>query len=92
MALSTYNLKPQADATNRYTASAAVDVNLSNPNRSHVDLVCWTLTTSDTAPAATPNLWNKVLPGESKAMTLQAGERLWLACEAGTSPAAALEA
>lgn len=91
MAIATYNLTPLAIAANRYTAAAQIDINLANPSMAAADVVCWTTTTTDTAPTVSPALWNKIPALGDKAMTLPSGTRLWLACHVGTAPVASLE-
>ena len=69
------------DSDNRYTASGATDVLVSNASQSFT--VFWTLTATDTAPTVDPDETNALLPGQFIAMQLADTERLWLASRSG---------
>jgi hypothetical protein len=73
-------------ASKRYTASGATDINLSCTS----GYLCWTITSSDTAPTIAASQANPIRRGRDKAMQLADGDRLWMAT-LGPSGAATVE-
>lgn len=65
-------------ASHRYTATADVDILLSNPSSG---ILYFALTTSDTNPGIEPRRAHPLRPKSGRPMRLTTGERLWLAGE-----------
>ena len=76
MSSTAYSLAGQWSAGARYTAPGDVDVLMSN---SGGDTAHFDVTADDTAPVIPVGQGHPVQPGTSRAMTLKAGERLWMA-------------
>lgn len=68
----------------RYTALGETAVKINNP--SITGHLSWTITTSDTAPTIPPGVCNLVAVSGTDRLTLQEGERLWLAWASGVAP------
>ena len=78
MASTEYTLTADWSATNRYTAGADVDVLISNPSGYSLR---FELTGTDATPALAARRGHPIGPGQSRAMQLTSGERLWLVGE-----------
>lgn len=78
-------------ATNRYTAAAVTDVLISDPLIGSAGQIAWTTTLSDTAPLITPEQASKLPPDRSQPITMNSGERLWLAIVGAPGGVATLE-
>lgn len=74
MASQTFALTDAWDATNRYTASGETDIILSNVGGN--SNLQFDLTGDDSPPAQ--DVGHRIKAGESRAMTLNDGERLWM--------------
>lgn len=62
----------------RFTAAADTDILLSNPSN---EIVHFSLTVDDSAPAISPARGHPLKPLSVLAMQLKSGERLWLSGE-----------
>lgn len=62
--------------TPQYTAASEMDVEIINPRP---ETVKWITTPDDTKPTLPETDASPIGPGQSRAITLAAGERLWLA-------------
>ncbi|MAC76746.1 MAG: hypothetical protein CML66_01610 [Rhodobacteraceae bacterium] len=71
-----YNLTPDWTATNRFEAVTAGEILLSNTGGFDIR---WTRTPDAAAPAPMPLQATILRPGESRSLSLKAGEYLWLA-------------
>lgn len=87
MATTTYEMTGNWDATNRITAVAEMDILLANPS---AGVLHWAITADDVAPPNPRTLYVPMMPSGSRAMILQAGERLWFAGTVG-APAVVVE-
>lgn len=71
-----YDLTPDWTASNRYEAAVAGQVLLSNTGGFDIR---WSKTADTTPPAPAPLQATILRPGESRSLSLKAGECVWLA-------------
>lgn len=92
MSATEYTLAGSWNATARYTAAADTDVLLVNPLSERDQIILFTTTTSDTAPAIAPQRAAFIRYGDApRSMKLLAGERLWIAAYGRSAGLAVLE-
>lgn len=68
------------DASKKFAVSEETDIVVTNPG---VYTVRWEVTDSDTLPELAVTQAHFLHPGESRGMTLLAGDRFWPACPEG---------
>lgn len=67
-------------ASPNFTASGTkLSVFVRNTNRAPADRIYWAVTSGDIAPSFSPQLGHEIAPAASSGVTLEDGERLWLA-------------
>ena len=75
MASTVFDLTDDWSATNRYTAAADVDIQISATSGGDVR---FDITPDDTAPAIPAGNGHPVRAGRTQALQLKTGDRLWL--------------
>lgn len=82
MATVSYSLTGAWAVPNRFAASTAQDIRLSNTGGHELR---WSRTPDDTAPGQLPRGAHVLNPGEQVTLHMNAGQRLWLAGEPGST-------
>lgn len=75
----TYPLAAGWTPAARYTAVGVVETLIINPDFSARSVLRWTVTQGDEIPAISVDAAAGVRPGEDREITLNDGDRLWLA-------------